>query len=146
MTGTDLHAEAERRLSAIDSRYTSGRRALVEVFARTGRPMSLSEVMAADNRLVQSSAYRNLAVLEEAGVVRRIVTADDRTRYELAESITGRHHHHLICAVCGKVEDFVVSAAVEAAIEAELAAVARKRRFDAVAHQVDLTGRCADCR
>lgn len=146
MSRDDLHEEAASRLSVIDSRYTAGRRALVEVFARAARPLSLAEVMAADKGLVQSSAYRNLSVLEEAGVVRRIVTADDRTRYELAESVTGRHHHHLICAVCGKVEDFVVSAAVEAAIEAELVAVARKRRFDAVDHQVDLTGRCADCR
>ena len=33
----------------------------------------------------QSSAYRNLAVLEQAGVIRRVITDDDFARFELDE-------------------------------------------------------------
>ena len=73
MKRADLHAEVERRLLAVESRYTAGRRGLVEVFERAQHPLSFPEVMAADDRLVQSSAYRNLSVLEAAGVVCRNV-------------------------------------------------------------------------
>ena len=38
--------------------------------------------------LAQSSAYRNLVVLEQAGAVNRIVTADDFARFELAQDLT----------------------------------------------------------
>ena len=34
--------------------------------------------------------YRNLSVLERAGVVQRIVTTDEWARYELAEDLTDR--------------------------------------------------------
>jgi len=40
----------------------------------------------------------------EIGVVRRVAGADDHGRFELAEELSG-HHHHLVCARCGKVED-----------------------------------------
>ena len=52
--------------------------------------------------------YRNLVVLEQAGVVRRVTSTDDFARYELAEDLT-EHHHHLICSSCGTVDDFTAS-------------------------------------
>ena len=50
--------------------------------------------------------YRNLTVLEDAGVISRVVTHDEWARFELAEDIGG-HHHHLICEQCGTVRDVV---------------------------------------
>lgn len=141
----DLHAEAERRLRSIDARYTSKRRQLVEVFAAADRPMTLPEVMSAEPALAQSSVYRNLAALELAGVVRRIVTRDDFARFELAEAVSGHHHHHLICSECGSVEDVELSPELEAAVERELHGVAKRRAFEVAGHQLDLVGRCGDC-
>jgi Fe2+ or Zn2+ uptake regulation protein len=141
----DLHAEAARRLRSIDARYTSKRRLLVEVFEAADRPMTLPEVMAAEPSLAQSSVYRNLAALELAGVVRRIATNDDFARFELAEAVSGHHHHHLICSTCGAIEDFTLPPRVEAAVAKELEGVARKRSFETADHQLDLLGRCADC-
>jgi Fe2+ or Zn2+ uptake regulation protein len=141
----DLHAEAARRLRSIDARYTSKRRLLVEVFEAADRPMTLPEVMAAEPSLAQSSVYRNLAALELAGVVRRIATNDDFARFELAEAVSGHHHHHLICSTCGAIEDFTLPPRIEAAVARELEGVAQARSFETVDHQLDLLGRCADC-
>src|SRR5205814_2363608 len=80
--------------------YTRNRRTLVEALDESDRPVSIPELLGERRDLAQSSAYRNLAVLERAGVVRRIVTSDEFARYELAEDLT-EHHHHLICSVCG---------------------------------------------
>jgi Fe2+ or Zn2+ uptake regulation protein len=133
-----------KRLANVDCRYTGSRKSLVAILARAGQPMSMPEILAAA-RLPQSSAYRNLTVLEGAGVVRRIVTHDDFYRYELAEDLTG-HHHHLVCEICGLVEDFTLSKGLEASLESALAKTAFKRGLAVGGHRVDVYGVCHQCR
>jgi Fur family ferric uptake transcriptional regulator len=132
-----------KRLAKADCRYTGSRKSLVGILAGAGQPMSMPEILAAV-RLPQSSAYRNLAVLESAGVVRRIVTHDEFYRYELAEDLTG-HHHHLVCERCGLVEDFTLSKGLEASLETALAKTASKRGLAVGGHRVDVYGLCQEC-
>ena len=124
MTGASIdlgqvHDAAAARLRVADQRYTSGRRELVELLASTGRPATIPDLLEARPKLTQSSVYRNLAMLEEVGVVQKVVSSDDRARFELAEDLMG-HHHHLICVSCGRVDDFVVSSRAERSIETVL--------------------------
>ena len=84
----DLDRDVAGRLAAHDQRYTSGRRTLVGALADAGGPITLPELLALQPSLAQSSAYRNLGVLEVAGVVRRLVHGADRAHYELAEELT----------------------------------------------------------
>jgi Fur family ferric uptake transcriptional regulator len=144
MKSADLHETAAERLRGSGQRYTAGRRRLVELLATGPSPCSLPELLATDRTVPQSSAYRNLVVLEEAGVVRKIVTRGDFARYELAEDLTG-HHHHLECAVCGGVEDFTVSPAVERSLARVVATVEHSTGFSAQHHRFDLVGTCAHC-
>jgi Fe2+ or Zn2+ uptake regulation protein len=146
--GTDrssVHEIAAERLRGDEQRYTSSRRALVEALLAAERPSTIPELLGSAPGLAQSSAYRNLAVLEQVGVVRRIVTSDEHARFELAEDLTG-HHHHLVCGSCGRVEDFTVSEQLERSLEAALARVADGTGFDVDHHRLDLVGTCTDCR
>ncbi|HVM08476.1 MAG TPA: transcriptional repressor [Acidimicrobiales bacterium] len=145
MASTDLHAAIEQRLRAVDQRYTSGRRRLVEALTRAGRPMTLPDLLRLDHELAQSSAYRNLAVLEEVGVVARIVTSGDHASFELAEDLT-EHHHHIVCSSCGEVSDFALSPSLEAELEKVLETAARKAKYAVEQHRLDLIGRCSACR
>lgn len=122
---------------------TAGRLALVDVLATTTRPLTLPEILDRGPSLATSSAYRNLQVLETAGLVHRIVT-DDHARYELADDLT-EHHHHLICSVCGTVEDVPASDALEASVGQAIAEIARRTGFRTQHHRVDLVGRCRRC-
>lgn len=140
----DVHSAAAARLRAVAQRYTGSRRALVEVLADAARPLSIGEVLARRASVPQSSAYRNLAVLEQAGVVRRVPAADEFTRYELTEDLT-EHHHHLVCVRCGSVADFTVPPRVERTVERALAEAAAGVGFRAEGHRLDLVGRCAAC-
>ena len=140
----DLHETAAARLRQADQRYTRNRREIVSALAATGRPLSIPELLDAHDGLPQSSAYRNLALLEEAGVVRRVLGGGEFARYELAEDLT-EHHHHLICSACGTVEDITLPAAVEAEVERALKRAARRSRFTGAYHQLDLVGLCANC-
>src|SRR3954471_13232482 len=109
----DIHGVAEARLRSGGQRYTTNRRAIVAALDQSPHPVSLPQLLQRHRQLAQSSAYRNLAILEAAGVVHRIVTSDGFARFELAQDLTERHHHHRICSECGTVEDFTLSSALE---------------------------------
>ncbi len=141
----DLHAAAAVRLTRDHQRYTSGRRALVELLAAAPHPLTVVEVLERHEGLTQSSVYRNLTILEAAGVVDRVVTDDEFTRFELAEDLTGHHHHHLICAGCGTVKDFSVPSELESAMDEVFRDVAHQSGFSVGHHRMDLIGWCANC-
>jgi Fur family transcriptional regulator, ferric uptake regulator len=144
MATADLDDTVAQRLRSINQRYTTGRRALVGTLRDAGQPVSIPEILATDTKVAQSSAYRNLAVLELAGVVHRIATVGDFARYELAEDLT-EHHHHMICTSCGNVEDFTVPASLERTLRRVTGEVAGESGFQPAAHRLDLVGVCADC-
>ena len=140
----DVHDVAAARLRAHGQRYTSNRRAIVDALVAGERPLTVPQVLSAGEELPQSSAYRNIGLLEGAGVVRRVVSGDDYARYELAEDLT-QHHHHFICSVCGAVEDFTLPKDVERAVETALTRAARRRQFLGSHHRLDLLGVCHAC-
>ena len=143
---SNVHQLAATKLSAATQRYTANRRSVVEALLSLPGPATIAELLDAETGLAQSSTYRNLVVLEEAGVVHRIVTSDDHARFELTEAITGQHHHHLICETCGIIIDITLDPGVEAALERSLGQAAAANRFQGVHHRVDLVGMCRDCR
>lgn len=143
--GSDLHAAAGELLRGSGHRYTPGRRLLVETLGRVDRPVTIAELLEMDAGLAQSSAYRNLGVLEEAEVVHRVVSDDEFARYELDEDLTGHHHHHLICTSCGVVADFTVPNELEADLAAVFAKVASETGFTPRHHRLDLVGSCGEC-
>ena len=141
----DLHDTAARRLRAVGQRYTPGRRRLVERLDAAAQPQTIPELLGAGNeRVPQSSAYRNLAVLEQAGVVHRIVSNGEFARYELAEDLT-EHHHHLMCSTCGAVEDFTAPPSLERTLDRLLADVEAGSGFTITGHRLDLVGTCGAC-
>lgn len=141
----NVHATADERLRVDRQRYTDNRRELVDALLSADRPVTVVELLDDLEGMAQSSLYRNLSVLEEAGVVHRLVTADDTARYELAEDLTG-HHHHLICDTCGSVVDIDVPGSLEDGVSELSDSMARTHGFRIDHHRLDLIGQCADCR
>jgi Fur family transcriptional regulator, ferric uptake regulator len=140
----DLHTAIAARLRRLGHRYTPGRRALVEALAGADRPLTTAELIAGPVGLPQSTTYRNLAVLEQAGVVYRVRGSDEFARFELSEELGG-HHHHLVCVSCGGIEDFTPSSRFERSL-ADLAATATTSSgFQVQNHRLDLLGMCAAC-
>ena|SRR5436309_13159155 len=140
----ELHEAVGIRLREVGQRLTTNRAALIETLALAPRPLTIPEILTRRRGLAQSSVYRNLVVLEEAGIVHRVIGADDFARWELAEDLAG-HHHHLICASCGRVEDVPASAGLERSVAAAAAAITRTTGFRTQHHRVDLVGVCKAC-
>src|SRR5580700_11371293 len=131
----DMHGVVERRLRLIDQRYTSGRRAIVDLLVTAGHPVSIADIAESLPDLPRSSAYRHLVDLHTAGLVRRVTANDEFTRFELAEDLT-EHHHHLLCVNCGKVIDFAFTTKIEEAIASAIDQVARSESFQSEGHRI----------
>lgn len=144
MRGSELHEVASRRVTALGQRYTTSRRSLVERLHDAPCPLSIPAIVEGRPDLALSTVYRNLRVLEDAGVVARIVTSGEFACYELAEDLT-THHHHLICRSCHAVTDFDVPHDVEAVLHELLATARGATGFHAEGHRLDLLGVCATC-
>jgi Fur family transcriptional regulator, ferric uptake regulator len=140
----DLHGVAERRLRRIDQRYTSGRRAIVELLVSAGHPVSIGDIAERLPGLPRSSAYRHLTDLQAAGLIRRVAASDEFTRFELAEDLT-EHHHHLLCVSCGKVTDVTPPDGFEQQVAGAIGTIAKVEGFQAHSHRLDVVGLCAAC-
>ena len=140
----EVEDEIAKLLRRADQRYTTGRRKVVAALRVGEGPLTITQILAADKSLSQSSVYRSLTVLEEAGAITRIVTGDEFSRYELAEHLT-EHHHHLICTSCGDVIDFALGDNIESNLDTALHNAAAAVGFTPAAHRLDLFGTCTKC-
>ena len=85
-----------------------------------------------------ATVYRVLTQFETAGILVRHHFDEGRATYELQE---GRHHDHLVCVRCGKVEEFV-----DPEIERSQRQVAVRKGYELTDHSLVLYGVCPDCR
>ena len=140
----DVHHAIAQQLRRTRQRYTAGRRQLVEVLLGVGRPATIPGLVEAGAAQSQSSLYRNLAILEQAGAVRRLTSVDDVARFELAEELT-EHHHHLVCSDCGRIDDVTFPGEIEQALGRAASAANQQRGFAVDSHRLELVGTCPDC-
>ncbi|MFT4266106.1 MAG: ferric iron uptake transcriptional regulator [Xenophilus sp.] len=85
-----------------------------------------------------ATVYRVLTQFEQAGILSRSHFESGKAVYELNE---GTHHDHLVCTVCGKVEEFY-----DAEIERRQQMIARDKGWMLQDHAMSLYGLCNDCR
>lgn len=141
---TDVHAIVDEQLRRTRQRYTPGRRQLVEMLMDADRPLTIPELTDEGADQSQSSLYRNLAILEQCGAVRRVTSTDEVGRYELTEELS-EHHHHVVCAICGRIDDVVLPASIERALAQAAAEAHRQQGFTVDSHRVELVGTCSNC-
>jgi len=145
MTRGQLEQQIRLRLAGSDVRYTTGRQKVVAALARADGPRSAAELHDDLERAIPlSSLYRSLAVMAEAGALAQHHGSKGITRYELAEWLTG-HHHHLVCIDCGAVDDIELPTELEATLEDLIAQVAGSGSFVATGHALEIDGRCKAC-
>ena len=141
----DLDEIALRRLQADGQRLTSVRRRVLHILSTAGEPVTIPQILDQQHGLAQSSVYRNMAILEHAGLVSRISMGGEHAHFELGEELTQHHHHHLVCVDCGKVRDVTLAARIERTLDRALGEAASAEGFELRHHRLDLIGRCADC-
>lgn len=136
------------RLRARGWRITAAREAMLEIFCGHHQPLSavtITEAMVKRGcRPNKTTVYRELERLKSEGVIREVLIEGKARYFELSDE-EGRHHHHLICSMCKRVEDFDPSSEIEEHIDALTALVQRKAKFGTLDHSVDFFGVCERC-
>jgi Fur family ferric uptake transcriptional regulator len=143
MNLADVDQIVAARLRPLGQRLTPRRRSLLEILRAARHPLTINEILERGKGLAMSSSYRNLTVLEQAGLVHRVITREDHARYELAEELT-EHHHHLICSSCGRVRDMPTDVRVEHVMRTVMADMPPDV-FTPQSHRIDVMGLCPDC-
>jgi Fur family ferric uptake transcriptional regulator len=142
---TEIHELVKKRLADHDIRYTSGRHAVVTSIQMASGPRSAAELEeGTGSGIPLSSLYRTLAILEEAAVLRKHHGPKGLARYELAEWLTG-HHHHVVCVACGAIEDIEIPRRDEYALEAIAESLGDGAGFRVLAHVLEVEGVCQAC-
>lgn len=129
-----------RELRDAGLRVTGGRMALLE--ALETMPHSDAESLLTALRQTQpalsvQSVHNMLRDLSDAGLLRRIEPAGSAARYERR---TGDNHHHLVCTVCGAIEDVDCAAGRGPCLNPSDAA-----GYAVTAAEVTFWGVCATC-
>ncbi|MCG8486227.1 MAG: ferric iron uptake transcriptional regulator [Chromatiales bacterium] len=83
-----------------------------------------------------ATVYRVLTQFESAGLVTRHNFEGGHAVFELER---GSHHDHLVCVVCGKVEEFV-----DSTIENRQKEIAKEHGFEIVDHSLIIYGHCGN--
>jgi Fur family ferric uptake transcriptional regulator len=120
------------------NRKTKQRDALVEIFARAKRPLSVDELHEAAGKKIASlgiaTVYRALAALIDAREIVPVEIPGEPTRYERSGKA---HHHHFQCERCERVFDL-------AGCFENLLKLAPPR-FTVRSHALALYGLCPSC-
>lgn len=124
-------------------RRTVQRELILEVFLETDDHLSSEDlywlVQKKDPNVGQTTVYRTLKLLTDAGLAREVRLGDGRTYYE--HHFDHEHHDHMICTECGLVVEFF-SPEIEA-LQDEMAA---KFNFKPTHHSLRILGLCENCR
>ena len=117
---------------------------ILEIFQRAERRHMTAEdvykaLLTEDADIGLATVYRVLMQFEQAGLLTRSNFEAGKSVFELNE---GRHHDHLVCMICGRVEEFF-----DPEIEQRQHQIATARGFELNEHSLALYARCVkpDC-
>jgi Fur family transcriptional regulator, ferric uptake regulator len=130
------------QLKAGGHRLTTARKAIIGIFEANHKPISAEEInveLTAKNiNINKSTLYREIDFLITQNLLKPIQLQEKTKRYELVHL---HHHHHLICQVCKKIEDFEL----DDCISGTLKQISQAHTFMVNDHILDLYGICENC-
>lgn len=130
-------------LRAGGKKLTKPRKAILAILEQSQLPITVSEIAV---RLKKAKAavdlvtvYRNVAMLQELGLVNPVGLHEGQMRYEVRH---GReHHHHIQCQGCGQIVDLMLCP-----LKKLTALVEEQTKFAIEDHALEFFGWCPQCR
>lgn len=123
-------------------RWTSQREAIVDAFVASGAHVTAEDlhrrVREIDRTVSAATVYRTVNMLVELGFADKGNFGSGSASFEW--SADKEHHDHLVCTVCGRIEEFH-----DNEIERLQEEIAQQRGFRLERHRMELYGVCAAC-
>lgn len=128
------------QLKKFNIRMTNQRYAILEYLLLKGNHPTANEIYEYLKNdfpnMSVATIYNNVNFFKKAGIITELPFADGSSRFDLTKT----HHYHVICANCGKVEDFDYPNFEEAERIAE-----KQTHFKVINHSFKVTGICLEC-
>ncbi|MBI2891140.1 MAG: transcriptional repressor [Nitrospirae bacterium] len=123
-------------------KITRQRQAIIQIFLKSRKHLSADELYQRVRRIYPSigyaTVYRTLRLLKGSGMAEERQFGDGKARFE--SLLNRKHHDHLICMKCGRVQEFE-----DDEIEQLQGTAARNRGFKILSHKLELYGQCNTC-
>jgi Fur family ferric uptake transcriptional regulator len=128
------------QLRAAGLKVTPARLSVLDVFSRNQKPLSMKKLVNAvkGQRIDQATVYRVVKSLLVVDLIRPVELRHGHAHYELVDN--KKHHHHIVCDNCGKIEDITVPG--EARL---LARIQKSHQYQLRDHAVEMFGLCRNC-
>ncbi len=122
-------------------RITQARSAIIELLENTDRPTSAKALHTMLERIGirvnVTTVYRELDFLLAENIIEKVPLKDTELHYEMK----GRpHHHHLLCTICGNIEDISLESEHVLLDEAHTVSSYQINR-----HSLAFYGKCPKC-
>lgn len=128
-------------LRAAGLRATPARKAILKLLETVRTPLEVSiifeKIKHEGVRTDPATVFRIMNTLTEKGVTTIVQLGDSTARYELSSR---KHHHHLVCEACGKIEDMPGCPLADIEKDAR-----KKKRFIVKKHALEFYGLCVGC-
>jgi Fur family transcriptional regulator, ferric uptake regulator len=135
------HGEIINKLKSSGHRITKVRSLIVELFINGDQPLSVQDILDTleklNLRVNKTTIYRELEFLGREKIVKEIDFLEGKKRYEL----NSKHHHHIICINCKKVEDVDL----KMDLHEEEERIGKLKNFKVLSHSLEFFGLCTNC-
>lgn len=133
--------DCKDELQEVSLKATPTRVAVMQVLESTEQPVDVSTIISyLKKRNVDvdpATIFRMMNDFLAKGITKQIQFNEGKARYELSNK---RHHHHLICTNCGKIEE------VEGDFLKQMEEkIYKDKKFMVKRHSLEFFGLCADC-
>lgn len=126
------------KLEARGYRVTPSRRAVIAAVLQQSGHFTVEDLVRPCGGAGRATVFRTVRLLAEMGVVCRVLLEDGRLHYAVSKR---EHHHHLVCTVCGKVQDLD-----QCAIAGAVRELSQSSGYEIDGHWLEIYGRCGACR
>lgn len=137
MTRRPALAGVVQKLEDRGYRITAPRLKVLAEIADAGDQFSAEAIAQRLRGVGRATVFRTLKLLVELDVLCRVLLDDGNLRYRWSQR---GHHHHLVCAECGAVEDFTTCDVTEL-----VRGLTRLKHFTVEGHWLEVYGRCGRC-
>ncbi len=123
-------------------KITKVRSGIITLFTQAKSPLAAKELLdyfhSIGLNINKTTVYRELAFLLGENIIKEIEFGEGQKRYELEDF---KHHHHLICLKCRKVDDIEL----KTDLEKEEKRFLKENGFKVVNHSLEFFGYCQNC-
>lgn len=130
-------------LNGKDIRITRQRKAILMIVYKAGQPVTAKKIYSILRKkfpsLRLSTIYRNLNLLEEKDVIRK-VELNINNKVSSFEFFQGEHHHHLICIRCHEITP------LDCPLNKYEERLQEETNYTIIDHKIKIYGICPECK